>query len=599
MTTFNFTYAPGTTLNQIIGFEVAGRIWSQFLSDPVTVNIHVQMTDSLPTNVIGGSLPKVVSQYKFKDFREKLAADAKSATDQQVQQLFNDNKFATWFDLFDPDGLVDKANRGRGGNSGISEGSDKLNLTSANAKALGVELNKKWAANGLDGLILMNSLAPQPSSASRWNRRQRTVTSTQPYTWNYDYSRQTAAPPNTLDFLSTALHEIGHVLGFVSSADQPGWIDPMIQDNKQRDNYKKLVKERVQGTNPLDLFRHSHESGELIDLSLGGDLFLSIDKGKTSLGTIGAGEDVALGGNGLQTSHWHGEGAPLGVMEAFLKLGQRLSLSHLDLQVFDAIGWDAASGAQHSLNLPSILTQAKQSLAQRLGVSLQWLDANPVLASGMLSNDRTVDLIAMLEESEIYKGRRNGGGGSWQEFWQELIDVFSQQGAFDTLGEDVGLQNVKGTQQRDALQGTTLDDVIRGLGGRDRIFGYTGNDQLQGNRHRDELIGGDGNDQLVGNRGRDRLMGEAGNDILRGGIGSDQLSGGTGEDVFVVESLAGLDIVQDFTVGEDKLKLSGNLQWEQLQLTQQGKHTLISTETQSLMLLHNVQASTLTIADIV
>lgn len=35
---FNFSYAPGTTEEQMIGFEMAGNYWSNYLKDDVTVN---------------------------------------------------------------------------------------------------------------------------------------------------------------------------------------------------------------------------------------------------------------------------------------------------------------------------------------------------------------------------------------------------------------------------------------------------------------------------------------------------------------------------------------------------------------------------------
>ncbi len=53
---FNFSFAPGVTDDQILGFELAGEMWSQHLGDSrmklqsgkdFTVNIHVKITDSL------------------------------------------------------------------------------------------------------------------------------------------------------------------------------------------------------------------------------------------------------------------------------------------------------------------------------------------------------------------------------------------------------------------------------------------------------------------------------------------------------------------------------------------------------------------------
>ncbi|MGK7892729.1 MAG: hypothetical protein AB4372_03535 [Xenococcus sp. (in: cyanobacteria)] len=39
---FNFTFAPGVSLEQQIGFEIAGEFWSQQLADNATINIFVE-----------------------------------------------------------------------------------------------------------------------------------------------------------------------------------------------------------------------------------------------------------------------------------------------------------------------------------------------------------------------------------------------------------------------------------------------------------------------------------------------------------------------------------------------------------------------------
>ena len=70
------------------------------------------------------------------------------------------------------------------------------------------------------------------------------------------------------------------------------------------------------------------------------------------------------------------------------------------------------------------------------------------------------------------------------------------------------------------------------------------------------LAGGAGNDILQGHEGEDVIDGGAGDDILRDGDGSDTLTGGAGADVFVLSRDGMTDIIEDFTVGEDKLDLS-------------------------------------------
>ena len=62
------------------------------------------------------------------------------------------------------------------------------------------------------------------------------------------------------------------------------------------------------------------------------------------------------------------------------------------------------------------------------------------------------------------------------------------------------------------------------------------------------MRGGDGADILLGHNGDDRLLGQA---------GTDRMKGGSGNDVIVATVGSGLDIVYDFTVGEDKVDVSG------------------------------------------
>lgn len=54
---FRFTYGPNTSLEQMVGFEIAGGIWSSYLKDDVTLNLYVETTNLLPSGTVGGALP--------------------------------------------------------------------------------------------------------------------------------------------------------------------------------------------------------------------------------------------------------------------------------------------------------------------------------------------------------------------------------------------------------------------------------------------------------------------------------------------------------------------------------------------------------------
>lgn len=79
-----------------------------------------------------------------------------------------------------------------------------------------------------------------------------------------------------------------------------------------------------------------------------------------------------------------------------------------------------------------------------------------------------------------------------------------------------------------------------------------------GNQLSNVIIGNDGKNLLAGLEGNDLLSGGANNDTLLGGSGDDTLTGGSGNDQFKFEGAPtslGLDLIEDFTRGQDKINL--------------------------------------------
>ena len=119
-------------------------------------------------------------------------------------------------------------------------------------------------------------------------------------------------------------------------------------------------------------------------------------------------------------------------------------------------------------------------------------------------------------------------------------------------------QTVSAAAGNDAL--IDVEGVIGGRGG-DTIFGSRGDDLLDGYHGNDFVYGLAGNDRIIGGDNRDTLRGNDGDDTLEGGAGRDVLGGGAGRDLFVYAdightALRDADLVQDFTVGEDRIDLS-------------------------------------------
>ncbi|MEG4405842.1 cadherin-like domain-containing protein [Microcoleus sp. MON2_D5] len=149
---------------------------------------------------------------------------------------------------------------------------------------------------------------------------------------------------------------------------------------------------------------------------------------------------------------------------------------------------------------------------------------------------------------------------------------------------------VGGTQM-----GTSGNDTLTGTAGNDSLNGGSGNDSLTGNAGNDTLIGGNGNDLIFGNAGNDLLNGDNGDDTLRGGLGTDILTGGNGKDVFVFASGEGIDTISDFSLGSDKIGLTGGLTFGNLSFS--GNEIRMGSDV--LAVLTGVNTNTLTASNFV
>lgn len=468
---FNFSFAPGITDEQVLGFELAGEMWSQHLGDThmkveegkdFTVNIHVEVTNNLlPDNVLGGAFPAIETGKRYKDFQKAIVNDVSTANDQIVaDSLLNTDKV----DILVGDRVV---------------GNNHMHMTRANLKALNIIEADDTA---LDGYIVINDLS--------------NINSVE---WNYGYLD--GAQPGTVDFLSTATHEVGHVLGFISGTDKTKLPTQLIQqyatsssnniiqqaisiqntgyyqefnsgnsvefqgyyeqedlqrvteaiqtlqnlgDYNSRDQARHALNtindflkrdndlERVIRNNEdfeavldglaqiqdsqsyskymtsMDLFRYSEESAD------SGINDLSV--GNAAYFSLdGSQTDLGLSKGTLydyQGSHWENRelGDGLGVMNPTIALNERWTISQNDLFVMDAIGWDVVDPGE--TDLETLYNAAGQQ------------------AQTALIADRSSDVGTLLESDAYNWSRRSStsSGGSSGSFWQEgYFSTFDMQ----------------------------------------------------------------------------------------------------------------------------------------------------------------------------
>ncbi len=276
-----------------------------------------------------------------------------------------------------------------------NDNNKKIWLTLANAKALGLSYGNDEKV--LDALILMNNSMFADNGDmvgySDWIDQNPQGNFLESTIW--DFSRvddpNAEVANNKFDFLSVALHEIGHALGFVSGVD----AFKLLKIQAEEDN-KTLSEKEISLVSSMDLFRFSDESTQngVIDWSSSDNIFFSIDGGETKQAEFADGVSY-------QTSHWSEKGDingnPLGIMHPVLGRGEKLDITDLDLQLLDVLGYTKVEDTAN-----------------------RWLHGS-VKKQKKLKTD----------SSELrFRIRYNGGGSSSSglSFWQELGDSEEDSG---------------------------------------------------------------------------------------------------------------------------------------------------------------------------
>ncbi len=208
----DFIFSETTTQEQKEAFELAGLFWSNFLDDDETLTFYVDMSnDFLPENVLGGSLPGMEANNTYQDFKSESQNDITSAYDQTA---YNNMAAGNQYQA-----VVQTQNGHQKKNK------TQVDMTRAAAKAVGLLEDGDAGYNEWDGYITMNSN----------------------FNWSYDFL--TGPQADEVDFLSVAIHELGHQLGFTSVVDRI--VSDLQSNSSSSANTANMTTESLDGDSAL------------------------------------------------------------------------------------------------------------------------------------------------------------------------------------------------------------------------------------------------------------------------------------------------------------------------------------------------------------
>lgn len=282
--------ALGQNAAALAAIERAVATWEGHLADPVTVRVAVSFEPLVPVNSIGLATPVALAA-DYTAIRDQWIADASLEPGGAIT-AFLPNAVDLSLDL--PDGFA---------HGGLIE------ATKANLKAIGFQgLDDTFGE--IDGSIVFNE------------------------DFAFDFDNSDGVGQGLVDFEGTALHELAHVLGFISAVD--------LIDFTQAANETRLVN-----PHPFDLMRFAADDvpANAADFSGATRNLIPGDEAAFWFGD-GAGFALSTGvelGDGRQASHWRDDelsGQLIGLMDPTLNLQEEWSVTPVDLVVLDAIGWE-------------------------------------------------------------------------------------------------------------------------------------------------------------------------------------------------------------------------------------------------------------------
>lgn len=288
----NITWNKSTSLLEVPGasaaLDAAADYYMRRFSDPVNVSIDAEFAPLSPGTLGLTEASWIVGGYST--LRDALVSD--QAQYGRPGDITERVPTAQQFNAYIPSGTAL---------------SGEITLTSANAKALGFEVSGFGPS---DGLLSFDSYSA------------------------FDFDPTDGISAGMFDFTATAVHEIGHILGFYSAVDDADCIFA-----------GECSSSMALAPTTLDLFRLEPGAGDA-DFTNAPRILTTGASDPEQVLYVGDGIEYAMAtgevsGDGQQASHWKDD-LGIGLFDATLDPGEYGQLSAADLRALDLIGWDAA-----------------------------------------------------------------------------------------------------------------------------------------------------------------------------------------------------------------------------------------------------------------
>jgi hypothetical protein len=326
-----------------IGYRIAAKYWEQMLTNNATITFNVAFS-GLGPGILGSTGSRRIDTATSSVYSAMLAT-GNSALDAQAMGSLTSQIAAgggtgvnmVLSSLEDTSNTYFDADHSGGA---FTSNNDTTYANSSVLKAIGL-----LDDNGVDASITFSS------------------------NFSFDFDPTDGIGTGQYDFVSVAIHEMGHGLGFVSGVD---FYDIYgCPNGPYCGDFTSEEFENIGGlSSTLDFFRYG--SAGTLDWSVGSDSYFSIDGGLTQYNGNSGFSSGRYNGDGYQASHWE---APrnsagnftclkdnrIGIMNPYSCSAQTGDVSNEDIAAFDAMGWntrvDALANPNYSQSTADIFSQ--------------------------------------------------------------------------------------------------------------------------------------------------------------------------------------------------------------------------------------------------